>query len=330
MNKEMVAVELVTAASDIMAMDFPTQDIMDKYLKKHPAADKSKHKVVESPNEIQKKIDETPDQVEERLKKQQGDKYKTQEQRTKEEKEKGDKKNPEAPAKAEPAEKPEEETEDFGDQKDYVLTVRKNFSDATGGKKVKDILKQNDEIHNWAAQKSDNYDLTEPVMDSVWKGYLKVDTGSMVKGAMKIVKDGEFAPEDVLTQLELGRARGKAALDLAKEGKGLDGRPMGDDTYVKRKTESNKEWDKVIEGFKKKFPDMGKAPAEVPAEKPAEVPAKPIEKPAETPAKPAEVPADKPEAPAKPAEGESDDKTRSFNKKMDDLEERISDKSKNG
>jgi hypothetical protein len=71
----------------MIAMDFPTQDAYDKYMKEHPDADKSKHKVVkqeESKKEIEKKIKETPDEVEERLKKQMGDKYKTQDQRIQE------------------------------------------------------------------------------------------------------------------------------------------------------------------------------------------------------------------------------------------------------
>lgn len=74
------------------AMRFPSQDALDKYLKEHPGADRSKHKVNESEDDIRRKIRETPDEVEERLKKQMGEKYKPQEQRIREEKEKWDKK----------------------------------------------------------------------------------------------------------------------------------------------------------------------------------------------------------------------------------------------
>ena len=43
---EVIANELLLIAEDLVAMDFPSQDAMDKYLKEHPDADKSKHKVV--------------------------------------------------------------------------------------------------------------------------------------------------------------------------------------------------------------------------------------------------------------------------------------------
>ena len=112
-----------SASEELTAMEFPTQDAMDKYLKEHPDADKSKHKVKKTKSlseqhpfnpkdpknptdeEIDKhnrelaeavrnkKIKETPDEVEERLKKQMGDKYKPQEQRVKEETEKWNKKS---------------------------------------------------------------------------------------------------------------------------------------------------------------------------------------------------------------------------------------------
>lgn len=47
MNRNLVAKELLAVARDLMAMDFPTQDAMDKYLKEHPDADKSNHRVLE-------------------------------------------------------------------------------------------------------------------------------------------------------------------------------------------------------------------------------------------------------------------------------------------
>jgi predicted RNA-binding Zn-ribbon protein involved in translation (DUF1610 family) len=46
MNKEMVAMEMLKLADTILATDFPTQEALDKYLKEHPDADRSNHKVV--------------------------------------------------------------------------------------------------------------------------------------------------------------------------------------------------------------------------------------------------------------------------------------------
>lgn len=54
MNREAVANELLRIAEDLVAMDFPTQDAMDKYLKDHPDADKSKHHVKETKKEAPK------------------------------------------------------------------------------------------------------------------------------------------------------------------------------------------------------------------------------------------------------------------------------------
>jgi len=65
-------------------MEFPSQEALDKYLKEHPDADRSNNRVVKD------KKDETPDEVEERLKKKMGPAYKQQDQRIKEEKEKWD------------------------------------------------------------------------------------------------------------------------------------------------------------------------------------------------------------------------------------------------
>ena len=72
------------AATAHIAMEFPSQEALDKYLKEHPDADRSNHRVVKD------KKDETPDEVEERLKKKMGPAYKPQDQRIKEEKEKWD------------------------------------------------------------------------------------------------------------------------------------------------------------------------------------------------------------------------------------------------
>lgn len=87
-----IARELVAMAKELLAMEFPTQDALDKYLKEHPDADRSNHSVKETEEDVRKKIRETPEEVEERLKKQMGDQYKSQEQRIRGEKEKWDKK----------------------------------------------------------------------------------------------------------------------------------------------------------------------------------------------------------------------------------------------
>jgi hypothetical protein len=43
-----VASSLIKLAKELMAVDFPTQEAMDKYLKDHPDADRSNHKVVKT------------------------------------------------------------------------------------------------------------------------------------------------------------------------------------------------------------------------------------------------------------------------------------------
>lgn len=75
MNAKRMAGDLLVLAKDVLGMEFPTQDALDKYLKDHPGADRSKHRVKKDPK------DETPDEVEERLKKKMGPAYRTQEQR---------------------------------------------------------------------------------------------------------------------------------------------------------------------------------------------------------------------------------------------------------
>ena len=51
MNRKAVARELLAMARELVGMEFPTQDAMDKYLKEHPDADKSNHRVVETKKE---------------------------------------------------------------------------------------------------------------------------------------------------------------------------------------------------------------------------------------------------------------------------------------
>ena len=54
-NRPAVARELLAIARNLMAMEFPTQDAYDKYMKEHPDADKSLHRVVETKKEPVKK-----------------------------------------------------------------------------------------------------------------------------------------------------------------------------------------------------------------------------------------------------------------------------------
>jgi DNA-directed RNA polymerase subunit RPC12/RpoP len=122
-NEGEVDVDVTTArrgrnssvARELVAIDFPTQDAYDKYMKEHPDADKSKHKIKpqtreqvdkylrEHPGEAERRTRETPEQVEERLKKQMGDKYKPQKERTEEAKKEWDKKTEEWRKKGRPA-----------------------------------------------------------------------------------------------------------------------------------------------------------------------------------------------------------------------------------
>jgi hypothetical protein len=48
MDRILVAKELIKIAKNLLAIEFPTQDAYDKYMKEHPDADKSKHRVVET------------------------------------------------------------------------------------------------------------------------------------------------------------------------------------------------------------------------------------------------------------------------------------------
>lgn len=45
MDKRIIAKELVKIAKDIQAMNFPTQEALNQYLRQHPNADRSQHKV---------------------------------------------------------------------------------------------------------------------------------------------------------------------------------------------------------------------------------------------------------------------------------------------
>jgi hypothetical protein len=55
MNK--IASELLFMAKEVMGIDFPTQKALDKYLKDHPDADKSNHRVVEGPEKHSGRMD---------------------------------------------------------------------------------------------------------------------------------------------------------------------------------------------------------------------------------------------------------------------------------
>lgn len=46
MDRKMIARELLGMAKELMAIEFPTQEALDKYLKDHPDADRSNHRVV--------------------------------------------------------------------------------------------------------------------------------------------------------------------------------------------------------------------------------------------------------------------------------------------
>ena len=48
MNKRKVAAELIKVAESLIAIDFPTDEAMKKYLKEHLDADKSNHRVVKT------------------------------------------------------------------------------------------------------------------------------------------------------------------------------------------------------------------------------------------------------------------------------------------
>jgi len=51
MDRVFVAAELLKVAKDLTAFEFPSQAALDAYMKDHPGADKSKHKVKEAPGQ---------------------------------------------------------------------------------------------------------------------------------------------------------------------------------------------------------------------------------------------------------------------------------------
>lgn len=48
MDRKMIAGELLKMAKELVGMEFPTQEALDKYLKDHPDANRSNHKVKET------------------------------------------------------------------------------------------------------------------------------------------------------------------------------------------------------------------------------------------------------------------------------------------
>ena len=56
MNKRKVAAELIKVAESLIAIDFPTDEAMKKYLKEHPDADKRNHRVVKTKSAPQKSL----------------------------------------------------------------------------------------------------------------------------------------------------------------------------------------------------------------------------------------------------------------------------------
>ena len=75
MTKRILAYSILHIAKELLAVEFPNQSAYDKYMKNHPGANKSKHTVKKDRKE------ETPEEVEERLKKKMGPDYKPQEKR---------------------------------------------------------------------------------------------------------------------------------------------------------------------------------------------------------------------------------------------------------
>ena len=55
MDRMMLTAEILKIAKSLTAMNFPTQEALDKYMKEHPDADRSNHKVVEKKEEPAKK-----------------------------------------------------------------------------------------------------------------------------------------------------------------------------------------------------------------------------------------------------------------------------------
>jgi hypothetical protein len=54
MDRKMIAKELLAVAKELLSMEFPTKDALNKYLDEHPDADRGKHKVKETKKETPK------------------------------------------------------------------------------------------------------------------------------------------------------------------------------------------------------------------------------------------------------------------------------------
>jgi len=221
---ERLATELVRLARDVMSMEFDTQEQMDKYLKEHPGADKSRHRV------------------------------KQQEKGRKTEK-----------SKAGP--KPKANLDDIkpGPQADFIKGTRNHFTKATG-RQVPEILPLKAKMDKW--ERKEGGDLTEPVLDSVGKGYLKMDSGSIAKGAQEIVLNGKFSVEDVDAMLAWGEAKAKARLELTKQGVRYwdNGEKLTDEqkSYeTKHAGQLVKEWGQSRKKFKKLIVESLTAPKDI-------------------------------------------------------------------
>jgi hypothetical protein len=60
MDNRKIASRLLFLAKEVLGMDFPTQDALDKYLKDHPDADRSNHKVVKTKKDTPAKKQDAP------------------------------------------------------------------------------------------------------------------------------------------------------------------------------------------------------------------------------------------------------------------------------
>ena len=58
MDNRKIASRLLFMAKEVLGMDFPTQDAFDKYMKEHPDANRSNHRVVKTPDAVPVKKDE--------------------------------------------------------------------------------------------------------------------------------------------------------------------------------------------------------------------------------------------------------------------------------
>ena len=70
MDNKKIASQLLFMAREVLGMDFPTQDAFDKYMKDHPDANRSNHKVVKTKRSPAKK---SPDKSREKLEREIGD-----------------------------------------------------------------------------------------------------------------------------------------------------------------------------------------------------------------------------------------------------------------